>query len=89
MNYRKKGSLVNAVQYTGHNGSYLKEWSGGAAVESPVLEHTPDNPTGAYIQFPNSATRCARVGDWILRDESGHYQSLPDQTFRDTYESAL
>jgi len=92
MNYRKKGSLVNAVLYTGHNGGYLKEWSGGAVVESPVCEPSPDNPTGFYVQISNSSgsfSRPAGVGDWILRDEGGHYQSLPDQIFRDTYEAVI
>lgn len=89
MNYRKKGSLVNAVLYTGHNGDYLKKWSGGVAVECPILEPTPENPTGVYMQLINPAStgaRCANVGDWILRDEAGHYQSLPHQIFLDTYD---
>lgn len=91
MNYRKKGSLVNAVQYTGHNGDYLRTWSKEIVVESPILEPTVDNPRGAYVQIANPGSRAltAGVGEWILRDEGGHYQALPDQLFRDTYEAAV
>lgn len=81
MNYRKKGSLVNAVQFTGHNGAYLREWSNGAVVETTTSEVM-------QITRHRVPPLSVAVGDWILRDACDHYQALPDQTFRDLYEIA-
>lgn len=60
--------IVEAVQYTGKNGRYLAKWSCNSVVESPVLEPTADNVSGAYVQLKLDTSG---VGMWVVkfRDE--------------------
>jgi len=73
----------NGIQYTGTNGYELNKWSGGTIVESPILEPTKDNPTGAYLQVYDSCNKCeiAKVDDWIIRDNCGTFFILTPEEF--------
>lgn len=66
--YRKLPVKIEAEQYTGNNGQYLREWSKGKIIESPVLEKTKDNPTGEYVQIKTlEGTITGIVGDYIIK----------------------
>jgi len=67
--------IVEAIQYTGSNGWELRRWSGGKIIESPVLEPTPNNPTGEYVQVQtkDGTVVCANKGTWIIKDTDGTF----------------
>lgn len=87
MKYRKKPVVIEAIQYTGHNDSQMKSWSGGAVIGSPVLEPTADNPAGDYLQIKTlEGTMTAIVGDWIIRGIKGEFYPCKPDIFEATYE---
>ena len=87
MIYRKKPVAIEAIQYTGDNGLEIKEWSDGAAYESPVLEPSCANPTGAYVQVKTlEGTMTGIVGDYIIRGVKGEYYPCKPDIFDKTYE---
>lgn len=85
--FRKKPVVIEAVQYTGHNGYEIEAWSKGAVVESPVLEPRSDNPTGAYVQIKTlEGTMTGIVGDWIIRGVKNEMYPCKPDVFEATYE---
>lgn len=88
MKFRKKP--IEAIQYTGRNGSEIRAWSNGLIIESPVCEPSEKNPTGYYVQIKNSnGWTTAIVGDWIIFEAStGNFLSCKDQVFKAIYEAA-
>lgn len=89
MRFRKRPVVIEAVQFTGHNGTEIEQWSGGKAVASPVLEPTQANPTGAYLQIATlEGPMIAIVSDWIIRGVKGEFCSCRADIFEMTYESA-
>lgn len=88
MTYRKKPVLIDAMLYTGNNGSELSAWSNRAVIESPVLEPSEDNPTGAYLQIKTrEGTMIGIVGDWIIRGIKGEFYPCKPDIFEATYEA--
>jgi hypothetical protein len=87
MKYRKKPVVIDAEHYNGHNGDFLRRWSGGAVVESPVLEPSEENPSGAYLQIKTlEGTMTAITGDWIIRGVKGEFYPCKPDIFAATYE---
>jgi len=87
--FKKKPVIIEAVQYNGHNGHELKNWSGNRVVESPVLEPTRKNPTGCYLQIDTlEGTHTAIVGDWIIKGVKGEFYPCKPDIFEQTYEMA-
>ena len=87
--FRNNSVVIEAEQYTGKNGVALRSWSGGAVVESPVLEPTEDNPTGDYVQVHTlEGIMCGGVGDWIIRGVKGEFYPCKPDIFAATYEPA-
>lgn len=85
--FRKKPVEIEAIQFDGHNGHAIERWSEKNVVASPVLEPTPDNPTGAYLQVKTlEGVMTAGVGDWIIRGVLGEYYPCKDAAFQRTYE---
>lgn len=84
--YIKKDAIIQAIQCKG-NRYGLKDWSRGKIVPSPVLEPTPDNPSGYYVQIYNSkGIETAGEGDYIIRDAHGEFSSCKQYIFEKTYE---
>ena len=79
-NYRKRPVIIQAEQ-----------WFPGKRIEgvitSPVLEPTPDNPSGAYGQIKTleGATTCI-PGDWIITGVKGEKYPCKPDIFHATYE---
>ena len=85
--YRKKPVVIEAVRYTGHNGSNLRHWSGDVIIESPVLEPRAGNPTGEYVQIKTlEGTMTAIVGDWIIKGIKDEFYPCKPDIFEATYE---
>lgn len=88
--FRKRPIEVEAIRYDGRNGWGIERWSEGKIRESPVLEPSPDNPSGAYLQVNSSSSCCevAGVGDWVVR-EGGALKAYTDEAFQRSYEPVL
>lgn len=84
MKFRQRGQEIEAMQFTGGNAREVEKWSRGAALPSPVLEPTKDNPTGEYLQLLD--TRSAIVGDWVVRNPTGHFYVMTHKQFEEDYE---
>ncbi len=87
--FRKKPVVIEAMQYTGHNGHKLRNWSAGVVVESPVLEIIQDdNPSGRYVQIVTlEGTMTGIVGDWIIKGVNGEFYPCKPDIFAKTYEA--
>jgi len=87
MKFRKKPVVIEAEQYIGTNGWKIRKWSRGAVFESPVLEPTPDNPTGEYLQIATlEGIMTAIVGSWIIKGVNGEFYPCKSDIFEKTYE---
>lgn len=87
MKFRKKPVVIEAIQYTGHNGLTLLSWSNREVVESPVLEQSESNPTGAYVQVKTlEGTMTGIVGDYIIKGVKGEFYPCKPDIFEATYE---
>lgn len=83
----KRPVEIEAWQYTGQGGWKIEQWSGGNVVESPVLEPTADNPTGAYLQIKTlEGTMTAIVGDWIIKGIRGEFYPCKPDIFAASYQ---
>ena len=76
----------NGIQYTGHNGKEIEKWSDGIAVESPVIEPSDNNPTGAYMQIKDDigtynpySFAIANVDDWIIKSGNTYIVLSPEE----------
>jgi hypothetical protein len=79
--FRKKPVVIEAEQ-----------WFPGkrvdGVVESPVLEPTPENPSGAYGQIRTlEGVMTCIPGDWIITGVKGEKYACKDEIFRQTYEA--
>lgn len=87
--YRKRPVVVEAMRYGTNNGWQIRAWSKSAVIESPVLDPTPDNPTGHYLQILTlEGMMSAGVGDWIIRGVKGEFYPCKPDIFELTYEPA-
>lgn len=82
MKFRKRPHVVKAEQW----------WPGKhivGVVESPVLEPTEANPSGAYGQVvtPEGVMTC-QPGDWIITGVEGERYPCKHSIFIATYERA-
>lgn len=90
MKYTKKPIEIEAIQYTGHNINKLHTWSLGKIIESPVVEPSEDNPTGAYIQIKTlEGTMIGIVGDYIVKGIKGEFYPCKPDIFYLTYDKIL
>lgn len=88
--YRKKPIVIEAIQFTGHNGWEIEAWTEKKAITSPVLEPDEDNPSGAYMQIKTlKGVMIVNAGDWIIRGVADEYYPCRDDVFQKTYEDAV
>jgi hypothetical protein len=87
--FRKKPVVIEAIQFTGHNGNELRDWSGGVVVPSPVLEPGPDNLSGRYVQIATlEGTMIGNEGDWIICGVKGEFYPCKPDIFALNHEDA-
>lgn len=87
--FRKKPVVIEAKQFTGHNAWEIERWSCGVVYASPVLEPTPENMSGEYLQIKTlEGVMTAIVGDWIIRGVKGEFYPCKPDIFEATYEPA-
>jgi hypothetical protein len=85
--FRKKPVVIEAARYDGNNGWRINDWSGGRCVDSPVLDPSVDNPSGAYLQIPTlEGVMIATPGDWIIKGVKGEFYPCKPDIFKATYE---
>ena len=84
--YKKRPVIIEAIQFTGHNGTELSDWSESKVFVSPVLEISPDNPTGEYVQVKTlEGTMTGTVGDFIIKGIKGEFYPCKYDIFTETY----
>ena len=91
MKYRKKPVVIEAIQYNGNNGREIGDWAtingDRNILQSPVLEPSPNNPTGSYLQIVTlEGTMTACVSDWIIKGVQGEFYPCKPDIFEQTYE---
>jgi len=87
--FKKKPVVIEAIQYTGHNGHEIKQFSNDLIIESPVLEPSEDNPTGAYLQIKTlEGIMIGKVNDWIIKGINCEFYPCKPDIFEKTYEAA-
>ena len=87
--FRKKPVVIEAEQYDGSNGWFIRQWSGREVYESPVLEPTESNPGGSYMQVETlEGVMIASPGDWIIKGVAGEFYPCKPDIFEATYEPA-
>lgn len=77
--YRTRSVEVDAVQWTGSNVAELLAWAAYNVTRQPG--------DGLSISTP-AGTVWARLNDWIIRDESGHFRCMTPAAFERAYEPA-
>lgn len=75
---------VEAVQYTGHNGRYLREWSSDAVVESLDLRV---ESAGIFETHAHLYLDAAAVGMWVVKFRDTFY-ICNDEEFAKQYNLA-
>jgi hypothetical protein len=82
--FRKKPVVIEAIQYTGHNGRELGQWSNDKVLQSPVLE--PD----AYVQIKTlEGIMIGNINDWIIKGVNGEFYPCKPDIFEKTYEEVI
>lgn len=90
LKFQKKPVIIEAINFDGKNGKAIYDWSNGEVVQSPVLEPTPDNPTGHYLQVKTlEGTMIAIVNDWIIKGIAGEFYPCKPGIFFDSYERVM
>ncbi len=85
--FRTKPIVLEAIEFTGDNDFELYSWSRGKVVVSPVLEPTPDNPTGNYFQVETlEGVMTGIVGDYIIRGIKNEFYPCKADIFDATYD---
>jgi len=88
--FRKKPVIIEAIKYNGKNYFEISKWTKDSKkqiVESPVLEPSDNNPTGAYLQIKTlEGVMTAIVGDWIIKGVSDEFYPCKPEIFEKTYE---
>lgn len=86
MFYEERPKIVEAHRYDGTNADFLRKWSNGKVIESPVLEPSEDNPKGQYLQINClGGLMVGNIGDYIVRGVYGEYYSCNPDVFEKTY----
>lgn len=87
MKFMKKPRIIEAIQYDGTNDQEIERWSGGKVYASPVLEPTPTNPRGNYLQIKTlEGMMTAIYADWIIKGIKGEFYPCKPDIFAETYE---
>lgn len=87
MKFRKKPVVIEALQYVQGNHRTIEMWSQGNAYVSPVLEPSPDNKGGEYLQINTlEGIMTAIPGDWIIKGVAGEFYPYKPDIFEQTYE---
>ena len=81
--FRKRPVVIEAVQFDGHRAIE-------GVVMSPVLEPSPENPTGVYGQIKTLEGVLTCVpGDWVITGVKGEKYPCKPDIFAQTYEPVV
>ncbi|HEY5973805.1 MAG TPA: hypothetical protein VIU41_03605, partial [Geobacteraceae bacterium] len=85
--FRKKPVVIEAMLFSGGNGWEIERWSDRRVIPSPVLEPSPDNPSGSYLQVHTlEGIMIGNPGDWIIKGIKGEFYPCKPDIFEATYE---
>ncbi len=85
--YRKLPVVIEAAEITVKTEQDVRNWSEGKVYPSPVLEPTPDNPSGSYWQIDTlEGVMTAISGDFIIKGINGEFYPCKPDIFEKTYE---
>lgn len=90
MKFRKKPTIISAIQYTGINAAELDEFTGGNFVKLDDADRAVcDDPAATAQVFDglNSTWVLVFDGDWIIRDAEGRYFPCHPEVFAAEYEA--
>ena len=78
MKFRKIPTLVDAVQFTGHNDAEVLAFC-------PTASDPQENGPSILIQTPLMGGRLAKPGDWVVKDE-GEFYPCSHEVFLSSFE---
>ena len=82
--YRRKPETINALKFTRNNFDEIVSFSEGAATHFEI-ERTPKGVASCLV-----ANRVGLVylveGDYLIRDDNGHFSKMKDCEFEKQYE---
>ena len=73
--YRKKPTIIEAVQFNGENGEEIETFTNNTA--QTLATHAPLIKIGEML---------VRTGDWIIKGTNGEFYPIKDTIFRLTYD---
>lgn len=82
MKYRKKPTVVEAIQFDGHNHEELRKWSGGKVVSAKPWK---ENYGTLEVKTPEGVED-AGVFWWIVKGVNGEFYPCKPDIFEQTYE---
>lgn len=87
--YRKKPVEIEAVQWTGGNWYYLREWT-DSRFDVLAEEDRDEDPEATAQVFDELHSTWVLVydGDWIIKGIKGEFYPCRDEVFEETYEVA-
>jgi hypothetical protein len=84
--YKRRSNPIEAIQYTGHNGEKLNDWSAGRIIERMTND--------SDVIYGNRYLECmtiygivtAEVGDYIIKTEYNTFKPVQTAKFDEEYE---
>src|SRR5690349_19237757 len=88
--YRRRGPLVDAARWTGANVAELEAFAGNLFMTIHPLDRGEDpDQTAQVFDEDHNEWALPADGDWIIRDEHGHYRPVRADLFADHYEQLV
>lgn len=94
MKYRKKPTIIDAVQWDGNNQREMFEFLGGSEVEfmkaqgkNFYISHS--RIEGGLVIITLEGDMNASIGDWIIKGIQGEYYPCKPDIFKETYEEVM
>ena len=85
--FRKKPVEVEAVQWTGDNWYFIREWTDNKFNVLYEEDRTDDpDATAEVLDGLHSTWVLVYDNDWIIRGVKGEFYPCRDEVFRETYE---
>ena len=80
--YRKLPVEIEAVQFTGHNGTEIEAWMIG----HDARDHFAAGKPGTIVICTIEGEMTAGAGDWIIKGVAGEFYPCKPDIFEATYE---
>lgn len=87
--FRKKPVEIEAVQWTGDNWYFLREWTDDKFNVLDEEDRTDDpDATAEVLDDLHSTWVLVYTGDWIIKGVKGEFYPCRNEVFEATYEEA-